>query len=187
MISYAAWQLSLNPVIQDNLRRELTSVLGTGAADLESIGKLPYLRAVVSEILRLYPPAYIIGREADKDFTVNGFQVKSGDQLVVPQWVVHRDDRWWHRPDEFRPERWFNGEVDQLPRGAYFPFGGGKRSCIGNHFAELTGQLVLATIVRGIEFSPVSDFKLKFIQGPTLRPKNGIPVVCRKLSDGNHV
>ncbi|MBF6649560.1 cytochrome P450, partial [Methylobacter sp. BlB1] len=127
MIGYALWLLARHPAIQQQVHEELKAIIADGPINAETLARLPLLNAVLDESLRLFPPAYIIGREADKDLDLNGFQIKRGDQLLVPLWVVHRDPRWWQAPDAFRPERWLNGETAHLPANAFFPFGGGPR------------------------------------------------------------
>jgi cytochrome P450 len=88
--------------------------------------------------------------------------------------VVHRDPRWWQAPDEFRPERWLNGETDQLPANAFFPFGGGPRLCVGGHFAKLEGAIILATILRQSRVSEAEDTQLNLLASVTLRPVDGM-------------
>jgi cytochrome P450 len=140
----------------------------------------PYLGAVVDESFRLYPPAYVIGREARKDMEIGGMPVKAGDQLIATQWVVHRDPRWWREPLLFRPERWLNGETDNLAPGTFFPFGGGQRGCLGGHFSRLMGQVVLGELVRRLELERDETYSLSYIQGPTLRPRESIRIRWRQ-------
>jgi cytochrome P450 len=94
--------------------------------------------------------------------------------------VVHRDPQWWTEPEAFRPERWLNGEMEQLPRFAYFPFGGGPRVCIGNHFAQLEAVLVLAEFLDGLSLSPVSGATLELMPAVTLRPRAGVRLDVRR-------
>ena len=110
-------------------------------ADLE---RLPYLRAVINEVLRLYPPAYIMARTSIAPSSIGGYDFPVGSTMLVSQWVMHRDARYFDEPDSFRPERWLDGLADRLPAGAYFPFGDGPRRCIGQGFALLESALVIA-------------------------------------------
>jgi Cytochrome P450 len=103
--------------------------------------------------MRLYPPAWMVAREALEECEIGGYPVAKGIQLWMPQWVVHRDPRWFNEADEFRPERWDKDLAKHLPRGAYFPFGDGPRVCIGNHFAMLEAVLLLASIGQRFRFS----------------------------------
>jgi cytochrome P450 len=182
MIGYALWLLARHPAIQQQVHEELKAIIADGPINAETLARLPLLNAVLDESLRLFPPAYIIGREADKDLDLNGFQIKRGDQLLVPLWVVHRDPRWWQAPDAFRPERWLNGETAHLPANAFFPFGGGPRLCVGGHFAKLEGAIILATILRHSRVSDVNDDQLKLLASVTLRPVDGIRLRFHKHS-----
>jgi Rrf2 family protein len=147
-LSYALWLLAEHPEVQDTVVAELTSVLGDREATLADLRQLPVLDGVVKESLRLYPPAWAAGREAAQDIVVGGVYIPKGDQITVSPWVTHRDTRWWIGATRFRPQRWHNGETDDLPRFAYFPFGGGPRVCVGQHFATMELALVLATVLR---------------------------------------
>jgi cytochrome P450 len=116
---------------------------------------LPYTRAVLAESMRLYPPAWTIGREPLEDFEARGYRVRAGSIVLVSPWLVHRDPRWWSDPLEFRPERWLGDAEASHPRYAYFPFGGGPRMCIGEGFAWMEGVLALATLARRWRLRPV--------------------------------
>jgi cytochrome P450 len=100
-----------------------------------------------------------------------------GAQLLLAQWVVQRDPRWFDEPEAFRPERWDNDLQRRLPRGAYFPFGDGPRVCIGNHFAMLEAVLVLAAIGQRFRLKPAPGFQLKLVPSVTLRPGGGVHLV----------
>ena len=108
---------------------------------------------VVQEVMRLYPPAYAIGRQAIEPCTIGGYTVPAGGTVLMSQWVVHRDPRYFEEPERFNPNRWADGLAKRLPRYAYFPFGGGQRVCIGNTFALMELPLVLATIAQRFRFS----------------------------------
>jgi len=168
MLGYALWLLAGHPDVQRRLYDEVTAC--------ESAASCAYLAAVVDESFRLYPPAYVIGREASEDLDIGGMAIRAGDQLIAPQWVVHRDARWWRAPEHFRPERWLNGETASLLPGTFFPFGGGQRSCLGGHFSRLMGQVVLGELVKRMEVARDGGDSLSFIQGPTLRPRRGIRI-----------
>lgn len=132
------------------------------------------LDAVLRESLRLYPPAWAIGREALEDLELGGFRIPRGSQLWLSPWVMHHDERWFPEPYAFRPERWTDGLADRLPRFAYFPFGGGPRTCIGNHFAMLEMRLVLRAMLRRASFEQDPDRPLKVYPSVTLRPVGGV-------------
>jgi cytochrome P450 len=140
------------------------------------------LDAVVRETLRLYPPAWAIGREPLEDIELGGFRIPRGSQVWLSPWVLHHDERWFPEPDAFRPERWRDGLADRLPRFAYFPFGGGPRTCIGNHFAMLEMRLVLRTLLRRARFERVPGHELKVYPFVTLRPVGGVKLRVRITS-----
>ncbi len=132
--------------------------------------------------MRLYPPAWGIGREAINDCTIGEYHVPKGTQLYLNQWVVQRDPRWFDEPDVFKPERWDNDLVKRLPHGVYFPFGDGPRVCIGNHFATMEAVLVLATIGQRYRMTLVFDDPLELVPSVTLRPKHGVNLRLHKRS-----
>ena len=140
--------LSRHPEVEAALHAEVDAVLGDRVATAADLPRLPYTRAVLAESMRLYPPAWILGREALDDFEVGGYTVPKGTMVFTSQWIVHRDARWWPEPEAFRPERWTPAMEAALPKLAYFPFGGGPRKCIGEAFAWMEGVLVLATLAR---------------------------------------
>jgi cytochrome P450 len=106
--------------------------------------------------MRLFPPAYVIGRRPLEDITIGGHFIPKGMNVLMSQWIVHRDERWYDEPLRFHPDRWADGLANRLPKYAYFPFGGGPRVCIGNTFAMVEATLILATIVQRFEMELVS-------------------------------
>ena len=173
-ISYALHLLSVHGEAAERVRVEIDDVLGGRAARLEDVSALSYTEAVVKESLRLFPPAWSIAREALEDVEVAGYTVPAGSQVVIAQWVMHRDPRWYDDPGVFRPRRWLDGLADSLPRFSYLPFGGGPRICIGNHFAMMEAVLVLATLMQRFHVFPVAGERLELSPSVTLRPKNGV-------------
>src|SRR5271167_1903231 len=105
--------------------------------------------------------------------------------MYLPQWLVHRDGRWFDDPETFRPERWDNDLIKRLPRCAYFPFGDGPRVCIGNNFAMMEAVLLLTAIARRIRLELVPGQTLRLVPSVTMRPRDGIKVVVRRRSDTN--
>jgi cytochrome P450 len=128
----------------------------------------------VLETLRLYPPAWILGREAITDTTLAGQPVPRRTPVWISQWVMHRDEAYFPQPERFQPERWLDGLSRRLPRFAYFPFGGGPRLCIGNSFAMTEAILVLATIARRVTLRVETPQPLQLMPSITLRPKHGL-------------
>jgi cytochrome P450 len=147
--------LAQNPGAESRLHDELRTVLAGRAPGAGDYPALPYTRAVLAESMRLYPPAWTIGREPLEDFEAGGYRIRAGSIVLVSPWLVHRDARWWSEPLEFRPERWLGDAEASHPRYAYFPFGGGPRKCIGEGFAWMEGVLALATLARRWRLRPV--------------------------------
>jgi cytochrome P450 len=136
----------------------------------------PFALQVLKESLRLFPPAYAVARSAVRDTEIGGFPVRKNDIVFIAQWLLHRDARWFPDPLRFDPDRFLPEREAQIPRYAYLPFGGGRRICIGNHFALTEGQIILNTIAQRFSMELVSQRQLKFEPLITLRPKGGIPV-----------
>jgi cytochrome P450 len=144
-----AWALlALHPQAEQRLHAELERELGERTPGLADLPRLRWTEAVVREALRLFPPVYLLGREAIADCEIGGWPVAAGTTLFVVPWLVHRDPRWFREPEAFRPERWVDGSTQALPRFAYLPFGGGPRACIGDRFAMMEAVLILACYAR---------------------------------------
>ncbi|MEO8681218.1 MAG: cytochrome P450 [Vicinamibacterales bacterium] len=144
------------PNAERRLHEELDHVLGGRTPAAEDVPKLEWTRAIVSESMRLFPPAWTIGRRAIERHVIGGYAVERGDLVLVSQYVAHRDPRWWESPESFKPERW-TGTPAPRPKFAYFPFGGGTRICIGESFAWTELILLLATIAQRIRLVPTDD------------------------------
>jgi cytochrome P450 len=179
-LSFALHRLASEPTAKAALVREVDAVLAGKRASLEQVSELQVTRGVAREALRLYPPAWATGRVARQSFTLGNEPIAAGTQLMVPPWILHREARYFERPLEFRPERWWNGETETLPKGAYIPFGAGPRVCIGHHFAELEMALVLATLFQNCEFERVDDAPLRFSPSVTLRPAGDVRLRVRR-------
>ena len=149
-------------------------MLGDRSPTAADVPSLPYTEWVIREAMRLYPPAWMIAREALGDCEIGGYHVPKGTQLLMSQWLVHRDPRWFDNPEKFHPERWDQDLIKRLPRCAYFPFGDGPRICIGNHFAMMEAVLILATITRRFRLSIEPGQSLELMPSVTLRPRSGL-------------
>jgi cytochrome P450 len=172
--------LAGNPEVEARLAAEVAEVLGGRPATVEDVPRLRYTEAVVQEAMRLYPPAYVIGREAQTRCEVGGYPVPVGRTVLMSPWVVHRDPRFFERPADFAPERWSSKAAQDLPKYAYFPFGGGPRLCIGNTFAMLELVLVLATITQQFRFTVQPGYQPVPWPTFTLRPQRGVPAVLTR-------
>lgn len=174
MLSWTWFALSNNPAAEAKLHEELHGVLGGRAPGVEDFPRLPYLRAVMNEVLRLYPPAYILARETMEPCELGGYDMHVGSTVVISQWIMHRDARYYDDPEAFRPERWLDGLQDRLPPGAYFPFSAGPRRCIGEGFALLEAAIVIATMAQKFKFRMVPGVEVVPEPLITLRPRNAI-------------
>ncbi len=179
-LTWTWWLLAQHPAVEAQIQAELAAVLGGRVPTLDDVPALRLTRDVIAESMRLYPPAWVVGRRAIEDAPLGPWTVPKGSIVIMSQWITHRDPSFWREPDAFRPERWSNGETDALPKFAYFPFGGGNRVCIGEAFAWTELILVLATIARRRRFAATPG--LAAITGQpsvTLRPSAAVPLVVR--------
>lgn len=177
VLSWTWYLLSQNPGVEERLATEVKLALDGRQPTVDDLPRLSFVEKVVTESMRLYPPVWTIGRETTTACSIRGFRVPRGTTLLLPQWVVHRDARFYAQPEEFRPERWTEEFGRQLPRFAYFPFGGGPRVCIGNSFAMMEMVLALAAITQRFRFTLQPGFEVKAWATFTLRPEKGIPAV----------
>jgi cytochrome P450 len=175
-LSWTWWLLAQHPQVEAKLHAELDATLGGRTPALEDLPKLRCLDHVVTESMRLYPPAWGMARLAIEDAEIGGYKIRKGSGVSLSQWVVHRDPRWYESPEEFQPERWEEDLLKRLPRFAYFPFGGGPRQCIGNTFALMETALILATIAQKFRLRLVPGHAVAPIASITLRPRHGIRV-----------
>jgi cytochrome P450 len=179
-LSYVWYLLAQHPDIQAKVANEVAEVFGGRAPALEDLPKLIYTEKVIKEALRLYPPVWAFVREAVRPVEIGGYALPARTTVVLSQWVSHRDPRYYDRPREFRPERWTPEFEKQLPKFAYFPFGGGQRTCIGASFAKMETTLLLATMAQKFSLSVAPGFKLELSPSITLQPKRGVSVVLRE-------
>ncbi len=179
-LSWTWYLLSRHSHVRDQLEAELDEQLGGRRPTVEDVPRLRYAELVITEAMRLYPPAWSQSRETLEPCVIGGYPVARGTVLVLSQWVVHRDPRFFERPDAFEPERWADGLARRLPRFAYFPFGGGPRQCIGSTFAMMEATLLLATIAQRFRLEVPPDHQVIPWPAVTLRPKGGIPATLHQ-------
>jgi cytochrome P450 len=179
-LAYTLFLLATNPEQRATLDEELDAVLGGEPPTPTDLPELTYLDRVITEALRLYPPAYVLFREAVEDTTVGGYAVPEGSKLSLPIYNIHHDQRWYDDPEAFRPGRWTDVFEESLPEYAYFPFGGGPRHCIGMRFARMELMHVLPTVLQRTEFELESDPEIDFQLGVTLQPTDDIRLRVRK-------
>lgn len=166
--------LGQNPDAEARLHAELDSVLAGRLPTLKDIPLLAYADMVLSESMRLYPPAWAMGRQAIEDVAIGPYRLRKGTMVFFSQYIVHRDPRWFANAESFRPERFSPENKTTRPRFAYFPFGGGGRQCIGESFACMEAVLALATIAQRWRFQIDPTQRIELQPKITLRPRNGI-------------
>ena len=181
-LTWTWYLLSQNPEVERKLAAELDSVLAGRAPGLADLPRLPYVEMVIKESMRLYPPAWGIGRRALEDFEVGGYRIPAGTNVFIMQWVTQRDARFFPDPERFDPERWRDDPIrkGRIPRFAYFPFGGGPRVCIGAGFAMMEATLLLATIAQRYRFTLAPEAVVTPFFSITLRPKYGLPMQAHR-------
>lgn len=173
-LSWSIYLLSNVPDVQERARAEAIAALDGEAATLPE--RLPYLRQVVDEALRLYPPAPRFDRQAVAEDDLMGERVKPGDIVSIWPWLIHRHKKLWDNPDAFDPDRFAPGTEAKRHRFQYIPFGGGPRICVGARFAVVEALVILAHWLANRRFTPVEDHKIELYGAVTLRPRGGLPV-----------
>ena len=169
--------LGQNPAAEARLHVELDSVVEDRLPTLQDLPRLPYTEMVIAESMRLYPPAWAMGRQATQDVEIGPYRFPAGTYLYLSQYIVQRDPAWFPDPLAFRPERFTAESKAQRPKFAYFPFGGGGRQCIGESFAWMEAALVLATLAQRWRLKVVENHPIALQPKITLRPKFGIRVI----------
>ena len=177
-LAYAFYLLSHNPEVEKRFHAELDDVLGDRDATLDDLPNLPLLEQIVTETLRLYPPFWALGRMVFEPVELGGYQVPPGVAVMVAPLITHRDPRWFEDPLEFRPERWTDEFRSELPRFAYFPFGGGPHQCIGEGFAWMEAKIALATLCRRWRAS--ARGKAEVVPRITIKVKGGMPMTLHR-------
>ena len=184
-LTWTFYLLSQYPDVEKKLHDEIDSVLGPidngdGHVDskriptTEDIPKLQYAEKVLRESMRLYPPVWTMGRHVENDYHVGEYTIPAGSSILMSQYVMHHDPRYFEEPEHFNPDRWTAKFKTELPKFSYFPFGGGIRGCIGEPFAWMEGILIIATIAQKWTMRLVPGQRIKLDPAITLRPKYGM-------------
>jgi cytochrome P450 len=181
-LTWTWWLLATHPQAEEKLLAELEEVLGGRPPTAADLPRLEYTAAVIKESMRLYPPAFVVGRQSVQPFEIGGRTLPVGSTILLSQWVTHRDERWWDDAPAFKPDRWTEEMERRLPKFAYFPFGGGPRVCIGNNFAMLEMILLIAAIAPRRRFELTPGQNVEPWPAVTLRPKGGIRATARRRS-----
>jgi cytochrome P450 len=179
-LTWTWYLLSQHGDVEEKLVSEWQNALVGKTPTAATLPRLSYTAAVIAESMRLFPPVYVIGREATTDVELGGYCVKRGYTVLMSQWVNHRDPKYFPEPENFRPERWANGLAKRLPKFAYYPFGGGQRMCVGNTFALMEATIILAAVGQRYRFTLDPDAVIGIKPQITLLPTNPIPVTLHR-------
>jgi cytochrome P450 len=183
-LTWTWYLLSQHPEVESKLHEELDLALGDRLPAVNDLPNLPYTERVLTESMRLYPPAWILGRRALADHQIGGYLVPAGSLLLTAQYIAHHDPRWFPDPYRFDPDRWHPDQVALRPKFSYFPFGGGQRLCIGEPFAWMEGELLLATIAQRWRLRLMRGHPVELSPVVTLRPKHGMQMIAHRRSTG---
>lgn len=175
-LAWALYLASIHPGEADKVRAEVRAVVGSGRVKAEHLGDLVLTKRFLQEVMRLYPPAWIIGRRAVTADEIGGYEIPEGSLVFLSPWVIHRHPSFFPNPEGFDPERFAPQTFAALPKTAYFPFGAGPRVCIGQGFAMMELTLVLATILSRFRLDLAPTAQVVPQPTITLRPKKGIPM-----------
>jgi cytochrome P450 len=173
-LTWAWYLISQHPEIEAKLHAEIDSALGGGLPTAEDTARLRYTEMVFAEAMRLYPPAWTVGRRALEDYTIDEYVVPAGSIILMSQYVMHHDARYYPEPFKFDPERWRQEARAARPKFSYFPFGGGPRVCIGEPFAWMEGVLLIATIAQRWRMRLAEGQRVEHKPMITLRPRHGM-------------
>jgi cytochrome P450 len=181
-LSWTWYLLAQHPDAEKRLHAELDEVLARGRRlpTVEDLPRLRYTEMILSESMRLYPPAWIVGRLAIKDYEVRGYVVPAGSLVLASQYVMHRDARFFADPERFSPERWTAEGKEARPAYSYFPFGGGARRCVGEGFAWMEGVLLVATLASRWRMRLDPAHRVETFPRITLRPRRGVRVTLER-------
>jgi cytochrome P450 len=179
-LAWTWYLLARHPDVYAKARREVDGALAGRTPAYEDLAGLPYALQVFKEAMRLYPPAYALARQAVRDVKIGDYRVPAGTIVILSPYLLHRKPDYFPDPERFDPERFTPEAEKKLPRYAYLPFGGGPRLCIGNHFALLEGQIVLATLAQRVTLRLAPGQRIEPEPLITLRPKSGIRMIVER-------
>ena len=182
-LTWTWYLLSQHPGVEAKLHDEIQAALNGKLPTADDVARLTYTEMVFAESMRLYPPAWILGRRVLNDYRVADYMIPSGSIILMSQWVMHHDPRFYPEPFEFNPGRWTPEARESRPKFAYFPFGGGPRVCIGEQFAWMEGVLLIATIAQKWKMRLAPGQVVKTKPMITLRPKYGMRMMVEARKD----
>jgi len=180
-LSWAFHLLDGHPWVARRMRAEASAVLGTRPPGYDDLRRLPYTTMVVEEVMRLYPPVWILPRTAQADDEVGGYRIPAGSDVVVSPYIMHRNPRYWLDPERFDPERFDRAQAGDRPRYSYLPFGAGPRVCIGSSLAMMEAVFVLSTVVRTLELRKLPGRPVIAEPMLSLRIRGGLPMTVHRI------
>jgi cytochrome P450 len=183
-LAWALYLLSRYPEAGRRIRAEVAEVVGEGHVGAEHVAALAFTESVIKESMRLFPPGWLVGREALRDYELDGYRIRRGTQVFILPYLMHHNREYFDDPERFVPERWLSDSIQRLPRYAYFPFGGGARICIGKHFAMMDSVISLATAVRAADFELADRSPEPGRASFTLRPTRAIRLRVLRVDKG---
>ena len=179
-LNWTFYVLAQNPDVEARLHEELDRVLAGRTPTMEDLRDLPYTAMVIKESMRWMPPVSGVGRIATEDVQIGDYLIEAGTSFILNFYSVHRDTRYWDDPLEFRPERFESEQDSERHRYAYLPFGGGARVCVGNSFATMEAQILLATIAQRFSLSLAPGQDVIPVARITTYPKDGLPMLLKE-------
>lgn len=179
-LTWTWYLLAQHPGVEERLYGEVTTVLGSRFPDIRTLPTLNFTRSVFGESMRLYPPLYLIAREARGPFTIGNYVIPGRTLMLMSPYLIHRDPRFYHQPECFDPGTWEVGSKKEGFKYRYFPFGGGPRACIGQPLAWLEGTFVLAALAQSWRMELLPGYRVEKLQLINLRPKHGLPMILRR-------
>lgn len=180
-MAWAFYLLSEHPEVEERVRDELKSVLNGRIPTSVDLPKLTYTQQVIQEVLRLYPAAYLFAREAVTEDVIDGYPIPPKTLIFITPFITHRDPTYWPDPERFDPNRFSPEQVSSRPRHIYYPFGEGPHVCIGNNFALMEMQLILAIALQRFRLQLVPNHLIALKPEATLRPKHGMKMTVEKV------
>lgn len=182
-LTWTWYLLSQHPLVLQRLQEEVDLVLGDRPPTIDDLPDLPYTAATFDEALRLRHPAPLLPRRVDQDTTLNGYAIPAGSTIFVSIYSIHRHPAHWEEPEMFKPERFLTRGEEKQHRLAFMPFGAGQRMCIGNNFALIEGQLLLALMAQQVELRLVPDHPVEDEVSVTLHPRHGLNMTLHPRRD----
>lgn len=179
-LTWTWYLLAKHPEIENKLRAEISDVLGKRTPTFEDLPNLKYTLMVFQEAMRLYPPAWAMSRSAINADEIGGYRVPANSEILLVPYITHRHPKYWEKPEEFLPEHFLPEKQAARPKFAYFPFGAGPRQCIGNNFALMEAQLIMATVAQKYRLRLADEREIEPETSITLRPSRNLKMTLHQ-------